>query len=41
MVEMDSHLYSSLLAMELVERHKDLVMQDQREVATSLAIASS
>jgi hypothetical protein len=41
MVEKDSHLYSSLPAMELAERHKGLVTQDQCEVVTNLAIASS
>jgi hypothetical protein len=37
---MGSHLYSSLLVMELAERHKDSAIEDHYEVVTNLAIAS-
>jgi hypothetical protein len=39
--EMDSHLCSSLLAMELEARHKGSVIEDQCGAVTNLAIVSS
>jgi hypothetical protein len=40
-VEMDSHLYSSLLAIELAAHHKGSAIEDQREAVTTLASAAS
>jgi hypothetical protein len=41
MVEMDSHLYSSLPAMELAAHRMDSVIEDPFEAVTNLATASS